>query len=87
MAQVERQTWLETSSVSSNRLADQTMTSDLEKNSLADDQLTNRTVQSFAWRRIHVTVKDRETKAPKSILTDVNGSIRPGELLALMGPR
>lgn len=63
------------------------LASDPEKNLPVDEQLTNRTVQSFAWRDTNVTVKDRQTKAPKTILQRINGSIRPGELLALMGPR
>lgn len=49
-------------------------------------QLTNTNIRSFAWRGVTVTVKDRQSQQPKTILSDVNGIVKAGELLALMGP-
>ncbi|KAF2861199.1 putative ABC transporter [Piedraia hortae CBS 480.64] len=49
-------------------------------------QLTNSDVRSFSWKAVTVTVKDRQSAQPKTILSDVNGLVRSGELLALMGP-
>ncbi|KXJ88089.1 putative ABC transporter [Microdochium bolleyi] len=49
-------------------------------------QLTNTYIRSFGWRGISVTVKDRQSKGQKEILSDINGSVKAGELLALMGP-
>ena len=61
--------------------------SDVEK--LTDSeyaQLTNTNVRSFGWKGIDVTVKDRQSKKPKAILSDVCGLVEAGEMLALMGP-
>ncbi|KAH7032565.1 putative ABC transporter [Microdochium trichocladiopsis] len=49
-------------------------------------QLTNMDIRSFGWRGVSVCVNDRQSKQPKEILSDVNGFVRAGELLALMGP-
>ena len=49
-------------------------------------QLNNTSVRSFGWKGVSVAVKDRQSKQPKEILSDVNGSVKAGELLALMGP-
>lgn len=49
-------------------------------------QLTNTNIRSFGWKGVTVQVKDRQTKEPKNLLTDVNGFVRAGELLAVMGP-
>lgn len=35
---------------------------------------------------MNVTVKDRITKSPLSVLTDANGLIKAGETMAIMGP-
>ncbi|OCK81639.1 putative ABC transporter [Lepidopterella palustris CBS 459.81] len=59
---------------------------DIEKNTGDYAHLTNTAIRSFGWEGITVTVKDRETKQPKDILSDVNGIVKAGELLALMGP-
>jgi len=49
-------------------------------------QLTGRNVKSFSWKGVTVTVKDRDSSTPKTILRDVSGIVKSGELLALMGP-
>ncbi|KAL1306206.1 hypothetical protein AAFC00_004304 [Neodothiora populina] len=61
--------------------------SDVEKMIGGDyAQLTNTNIGSFAWKGVTVTVKDRQTQQPKTLLNDVNGVVKAGELLALMGP-
>ena len=61
--------------------------SDIEKMIGGDyAQLTNTNIRSFGWKCVTVTVKDRQSQQPKTILSDVNGIVKSGELLALMGP-
>ncbi|EKG12826.1 ABC transporter-like protein [Macrophomina phaseolina MS6] len=48
--------------------------------------LANSTVSSYSWNNVTVTVRDRQTKAPKQILSGASGLVSAGELLALMGP-
>ncbi|PNS15068.1 ABC transporter G family member [Sphaceloma murrayae] len=61
--------------------------SDVEKMIGADyAQLRNHDIRSFGWKGVTVTVKDRQTQQPKNLLSDVNGLVKAGELLALMGP-
>jgi ABC-type multidrug transport system ATPase subunit len=48
--------------------------------------LTNNTIQSFSWGELNVTVKDRNTKQPISILTSSYGYVAAGQVLTLMGP-
>lgn len=61
--------------------------SDIEKMIGGDyAQLTNTNIRSFGWKGVTVTVKDRQTRRPKTILNDINGIVKAGELLALMGP-
>ncbi|TVY42239.1 ABC transporter G family member [Lachnellula occidentalis] len=59
---------------------------DLELNAISGVHLVNDTVKSFGWKAMTVTVKDRTTKEPLSILTDANGIVRAGEMIAIMGP-
>lgn len=59
---------------------------DLEMNHSGNGYLANDSVQSFSWNNLQVTVKDRKTKAPLSILTDSAGIVNAGEMLAIMGP-
>jgi len=59
---------------------------DLESNALPSSQLVNNEVYTFGWKAMNVTVKDRATKLPLSILTDANGLVKAGELIAIMGP-
>ncbi|KAK2804510.1 hypothetical protein FQN50_006585 [Emmonsiellopsis sp. PD_5] len=63
-----------------------TTASDLESNSSDHAFLTNETVQSFSWKGVSVTVKDRETKQPKTILDNASGHVTQGELMVFMGP-
>lgn len=51
---------------------------DLERHVTEDAHLINDSVRSFAWEGISVTVKDKKTKEPKTILTSVDGVVRPG---------
>jgi hypothetical protein len=62
---------------------------DIEKDAAGADygHLTNDMVKSFSWENVTVTVKDRASKQPLDILSNVNGFVEAGELLALMGPR
>lgn len=48
--------------------------------------LRNTTVHNISWSGITVTVTDRETKRPKTLLDNVQGYVEAGEVLALMGP-
>jgi len=57
---------------------------DLEK--LPDDLFTNNAVQSFSWLDVNVTVKDRKSKEPLTILDSCSGYAQAGQLVALMGP-
>ncbi|KAL3712033.1 hypothetical protein TMatcc_000728 [Talaromyces marneffei ATCC 18224] len=60
---------------------------DLEKGGvMKDTSLTNDVVQNYAWRKINVQVKDRATGDPLSILSDTNGIVHAGEMIAIMGP-
>ena len=59
---------------------------DLELNPVPSAHLQNEFVQSFAWKEMNVAVKDRVTKEEKFILTDANGLMKGGEMLAIMGP-
>jgi len=57
---------------------------DIEKAS--QDLFTNTSIQSFSWLDLNVTVQDRKTKQPLSILDSCSGSVQAGQLVALMGP-
>lgn len=59
---------------------------DLELNPVPSAHLINDVVQSFGWHGMNVSVKDRITKQPVSILSDANGLVKDGELIAIMGP-
>ncbi|PGH11181.1 hypothetical protein AJ79_05023 [Helicocarpus griseus UAMH5409] len=67
-------------------LGSNTMDPDLEANSGHHAFLMNDTIHSFAWRNVSVSVKDHETKKPKTILENANGHVNQGELMVLMGP-
>ena len=53
---------------------------DIEKNASIDKSFfSNSSVDSFSWSNIAVTVKDRRTKQPLNILSNVNGVVKAGE--------
>ena len=59
---------------------------DIEMNAFPRVHLVNHIVKTFGWKDMNVTIKDHMTKAPLSILTDANGLVRAGEMIAIMGP-
>ncbi|OJD11492.1 hypothetical protein AJ78_07746 [Emergomyces pasteurianus Ep9510] len=67
-------------------LGSKAMDPDLEATGGEHAFLMNETVHSFAWKGVSVTVKDHETKKPKTILENASGHVNPGELMVLMGP-
>lgn len=77
---------MKNSSTSASSATEKEATRDLEFNHVASAHLINDIVQSFGWQSMNVTVKDRVTKQPLSILSDANGLVKAGELIAIMGP-
>lgn len=59
---------------------------DIELNRIPSAVLLNHVVETFSWVDVQVTVKDRTTKKPLSILSDSTGLVQAGEMLAIMGP-
>jgi ABC-type multidrug transport system ATPase subunit len=59
---------------------------DLELGDPNSAHLVNDLVSNYAWKSIEVKVKDHSSGKPISILTDANGIIHAGEMVALMGP-
>ncbi|KAL7804797.1 P-loop containing nucleoside triphosphate hydrolase protein [Trichoderma aethiopicum] len=59
---------------------------DVEMNYADNAHLVNDTVTSFAWSNLEVTVQDRNTKAPLTILSNATGNVCAGEMLAILGP-
>jgi hypothetical protein len=57
---------------------------DVEQQAVAEAHLRNTTIKSIAWKGVKVTVKDRKTKLPKSIVDDVEGVVEAGQF-ALSG--
>jgi ATP-binding cassette, subfamily G (WHITE), member 2 len=53
-------------------------TVDIEQKALDNAHLMNDTVQNFTWQGITVVVKDHKTKQPKTILENVEGSVKAG---------
>jgi hypothetical protein len=60
-------------------MTDFTTNLDAEKNAGEYSQLINTSVQSFSWKDVTVTVKERNTKQPKDILHGINGFVKAGE--------
>ncbi|CAN9417023.1 unnamed protein product [Alternaria alternata] len=63
-------------------------TRDVEKGNAGSNyaHLSNDEVKSFSWEDVTVTVKDRVSKEPIDLLSNVSGMIEAGEMMALMGP-
>lgn len=51
---------------------------DIESHAVAEAHLRNTTVRNLTWRNVTVTVKDRETKLPKTIVENVEGIVEAG---------
>jgi hypothetical protein len=51
---------------------------DIERG-VAADAFVNTTVRSLAWKGLTVTVIDRETKLPKTIVDNVDGIVEAGQ--------
>lgn len=52
---------------------------DVEKTGGDYAHLTNTTVRSFGWESVTVNVNDRETKQPKTIVSNVSGVVQAGK--------
>jgi thiamine biosynthesis lipoprotein ApbE len=52
---------------------------DVEQRALAEAHLMNSTVRNFTWKGVTVTVKDRESKQPKTIVDACEGIVEAGE--------
>jgi hypothetical protein len=60
------------------------MTADTEKDAGSDfAHLTNTSIHSFSWDNITVTVKERQTKLPKDILSSVSGVVKAGMFITV----
>ncbi|MCJ1287520.1 hypothetical protein MMC26_006872 [Xylographa opegraphella] len=58
---------------------------DIESTSDRSNQ-QNRTVHTFSWNALDVSIYDKSIGGHKTILSNVQGSIKAGEVVALMGP-
>lgn len=59
-------------------------TVDIEQKALDNAHLMNNTVRNFVWQGITVVVKDHKTKAPKTILENIEGSVEAGTFEAFL---
>ena len=59
-------------------------TVDIEQKALDNAHLLNNTVRNFVWQGITVVVKDHKTKAPKTILENIEGSVEAGTFEAFL---
>jgi hypothetical protein len=53
---------------------------DIESRAHDTSYLNNSIVKNLAWNNVNVTVKDRQTKKPKKLLSDINGYVEAGEI-------
>lgn len=49
-------------------------------------ELNNDMVHSLGWRDVTVSVEDSRTKSEKNLLSNINGLVYAGEILAILGP-
>lgn len=59
---------------------------DPEMGRVQSTHLINDLIQNYAWKNINVQVKDRVSGEPLPILSDANGIVHAGEMIAIMGP-
>lgn len=55
-----------------------TMEKDIEEGGSAEAHLVNTSVKNITWSGVTVTVKDRETKQPRTIVDNVEGIVEAG---------
>lgn len=55
------------------------LSNDVEKAGGDYAHLTNKTIRSFGWESVTVNVNDRETKQPKTIVSNVSGVVQAGK--------
>lgn len=48
--------------------------------------LDNTTIRSLAWADASVVVEDRKRGQQKAIIAGINGIVKAGEILTIMGP-
>lgn len=58
--------------------------SDTERQKSHEFYMFNDVVHSLSWSNITLTVEDRSTKQPKSLISDVSGSIEAGKYQACL---
>lgn len=54
------------------------MVTDVEKTAGDYAHLTNTSISTFSWEDVSVTVKDRQSRKPKTILSNVSGTLKAG---------
>lgn len=59
-------------------LAQDAFNTDIEQSAVDEAHLMNDTVKNFLWQGVTVTVKDHQTKQPKTILHRVDGLVEAG---------
>ncbi len=59
---------------------------DIETSAVPSAHLVHDIFHSFGWKDMNVTVKYRATKQPQPFLTDANGLVMAGEMIAGMVP-
>lgn len=69
-----------------DKLDDTNESKDMELGGQPASNMMNELVLNYAWQNINVSVKDRVTNKPLSILSDASGIVHAGEMLAIMGP-